>query len=135
MRAALIALLLVLGAPTGAFESGNDLLPYCKKGLALKDGAQLSTEDAHQGLMCLAYIKGLVDGHTFFANLELVKGREKISGPSVPLFCPPSPSGEVDVTQMTRVVVRDLEQRSEALHIQPTIQIFGALKRAFPCRK
>ena len=39
VRAVLGVLLLVLAAPAGAFESGNELLPYCKKGLALKDGA------------------------------------------------------------------------------------------------
>ena len=136
IRAVLGVLLLVLAAPAGAFESGNELLPYCKKGLALSDGAQLSMQDGQQGSLCVAYIRGLLDGHLYFANLEFAKAQAAKPSAvlSAPLFCMPGSKGQTDVVQMTRVIVHDWEQRPESLHLHPMYLVFGALRRAFPCK-
>ena len=47
------------------------------------------------------------------------------------LFCYPE---TVAVQQLTRVVIRYLEQHPETLHLPPVLTVTEALREAFPCQ-
>jgi hypothetical protein len=135
-----LAVFLSLGiSPLAAKEyplsSGGSLLSACKKDIARTEGATLSNADKARGLMCAAYIKGFVEGHDTIA-IRLAKRQYggKVANSNVEtfrLFCYPE---TIAVPQLTRVVIRYLEQHPETLHLHPVLTVTAALREAFPCQ-
>lgn len=132
-------LLSLVVSPVAAKEyplsSGSSLLSACKKDVARTEGATLSNADKARGLMCAAYIKGFVEGHDTIAILLATRqygGKPANSKmDTFRLFCYPA---TVAVEQLTRVVIRYLEQHPETLHLHPVLTVTAALREAFPCQ-
>ena len=124
-----------LAAKEYPLSSGSGLLSACKKDVARTEGATLSNYDKARGLMCAAYIKGFVEGHDTIAILLATRqyGRKPANSKmdTFRLFCYPE---TVAVQQLTRVVIRYLEQHPETLHLHPVRTVTEALREAFPCQ-
>ncbi len=124
-----------LAAKEYPLSSGSSLLSACKKDVARIEGATLSNFDKARGLMCAAYIKGFVEGHdTMAMRLATRQGGGKATNSNletIRLFCYPE---TVAVHQLTRVVIRYLEQHPETLHLHPVLTVTQALREAFPCQ-
>ncbi len=124
-----------LAAKEYPLSSGSGLLSACKQGVARTEGATLSNFDKARGLMCAAYIKGFVEGHDTMAILLATRqygGKAANSKmETFRLFCYPE---TVAVQQLTRVVIRYLEQHPETLHLPPVLTVTEALREAFPCQ-
>ena len=124
-----------LAAKEYPLSSSSSLLSACKKDVARTAGARLSNADKARGLMCGAYIKGLVEGHDTMAILLATRHYGgKVANSKMKtfrLFCYPE---AVAVQQLTKVVIRYLEQHPETLDLHPVLTVTQALREAFPCQ-
>jgi hypothetical protein len=110
MRYAVVILLaLTMLASAEDTDSANFLLPGCK---AL--GRERESTPGWRGILCLAYIQGLVSG---------VGGKET---------CPPK---EVTGDQVVAVVVKYIEARPERVHERFGKLAREALTAAWPCKR
>ncbi len=124
-----------LAAKEYPLSNGSSLLSACKKDVARTEGVTLSNFDKARGLMCAAYIKGFVEGHD---TMAILLAKRQYGGKAANsktktfrLFCYPE---TVAVQQLTRVVIRYLEQHPETLHLHPVLTVTQALREAFPCQ-
>ena len=108
----LITLLVTLGIPMGSygqFTSGNELLGYCK-----------SEEEGAGGVACISYLMGVVDTHDNISS----------EGVMDKYFC--SPEG-VNGGQLSKIVVKYMEENPEQIHYSGTYLTLSALIEAYPC--
>ena len=123
----LLGSVLALGAATTqsvpADRTGTAFLRKCNPVVRDADGEDVSAEEAVQGLQCMSYLQGFLDGyelaaHTFESQYKRV-------------MCPPK--GGIENEQAARIVVEYLREHPEELHATDRVLVFIALARAFPC--
>lgn len=124
MRFIAHALLAVASAilPLNAFATdGNKLLTDCKAANSIQD----TGNDPSRNFLGVGYCLGRIEGISVMNFILLEKGSNSA------MFCKPK---GVTIGQMTRIVVRYLEEHPEKLHIDPSFLIVLALGDAYPCK-
>jgi hypothetical protein len=99
-------------------RDGNALLAQCD--LAAKPGEAMYFEEAGWQLFCHGYLEGFVDGYT---------AAIAVKNPAKLICLPPNTT----TGQVTKVVVKYLEDHAEKLHIDKAVLATAALAEAFPC--
>jgi hypothetical protein len=100
--------------------SGNDLLPLCQAAVEMADGKTLTTNRMIDATHCDWYIDGVLDGFHF-----------RDSDPNImqTICFPDGVNGE----QMTRIVLKFLQDHPARLHDPAYALIFAATLDAFEC--
>jgi hypothetical protein len=102
-------------------QTGNDLLPVCSVAVDLLDKKDVNRNDANDGLECLQYVSGFLDGYSVASTVE--KGK--------PFICFPKDS---NTGQMVRVVAKWLRDHPEKLNLAASDCVFEALGEAYMCK-
>ena len=123
----LLGSVLALGAATTqsvpADRTGTAFLRKCNPVVREADGEDVSAEEAVQGLLCMSYLSGFLDGHELAASTFESQYKRVV--------CPPK--GGVVGEQAARIVVKYLREHPETLHATDRVSVFIAFSRAFPC--
>jgi hypothetical protein len=103
--------------------SAGELLTNCGAIVRQQDnGAKLSDTELVQGVSCIQYLSGLLDGVTL---------TESLSGGAT-MIC--APASGISNDQLVRVVVKYLREHPENLHRSGRMEALIALSKAFPCK-
>lgn len=105
-----------------AAVTGAELLSRCEAAQKSIDGAKLSGEDMLDGMWCMGYMGGLLDG---FGVADFRIGDEKA-------VCPPGDG--LTREQALRSVTRWLRENPEALQKSGRRGAILALSKTYPCR-
>lgn len=108
----LITLLVTLGISMGSYGSfmtGAQLLERCES-------------EGYKEAVCLGYIQGVADAFESLMKLGLM----------TETICIPN---QVTVGQLTKVVVKCLNEHPEELHYRADGEVYLAYAEAFPCEK
>jgi hypothetical protein len=101
-------------------QNSFELLHSCRMSIRIMDGdLPDKTEDYLKATWCAGYMAGI-------QNMNVAYGSEI----ERKFFCVPEAGG---TEQMTRVVVKYLENHPEELHYPAILSVLGALVPAFPC--
>lgn len=119
-----IALCAVLAntQPAQAAISGADLLQRCEAAEKSLDGAKLSGEEMLDGMWCMGYMAGLLDG---FGISDYRIGNDRA-------VCPPAEG--LTREQALRSVTRWLRENPDAMQKSGRRGAILALARSYPCR-
>lgn len=113
-----VLMLLIAGAASAQdVTSANRLLKECRAAIQLAEGDR--RVDQFDVASCIGYVEGFRDG--LFAS--------KIAGH---VICLPD---NASTGQLTRVIVKHLENNPNQLHILKGAVAHFALQAAFPCRR
>jgi hypothetical protein len=111
--------------------TGNDLLRHCSAVGSLKTGDNVALNDLAKTKtsvgICLGYIAGVLDAYESLYAM----GRLKANTPSQKLYCLPP---KVEMTQLIRIVIKDLQDSPATLHLPAGGLVLVAVKSAFPCK-
>ena len=130
MRKSLLGLLLAIVLCFGsvqevkAFGSGVDLLENCEN------------SDHPQGIGCILYIKGLLDGFTmgerqrFISPTTFFRKEGKLYE-FISELCYPK---GFSLIQARLIVIKHLKNHPEKLHEHPSNFVVNSIKEAFPCK-
>lgn len=100
---------------------GNDLLPECQISVEQLNGKSFPQSQTTEGLHCLAYLEGFLDGFSF---------RDVTADKPSRMLCYPE---GVSTAQMLRVVTKWLQGHPERLHEPAFGLVFTAIHEAFAC--
>jgi len=104
---------------------GNFLLKSCKESIAIFEGVTLSSNQAYLAGFCSGKISGFRNSGMYargFTDGEI----EKL------WFCIPP---EIKAEQMTRIVIKHLQDNPETLHKSAPELLLSLFIKAFPCNK
>lgn len=119
-----------LGAANASADTGRDLAGQCQQALRLNVlGVEALEIDAViEGVYCVAYIGGLIDG--LIVAEEEIEPRSARARPTVCL-----PADGLDMAQAVRVVLAWLEGHPDDLAEPARGVVHRALSDAFPCER
>ena len=119
---------LCLGALSAPADNGRDLAGQCHQALRLNVlGVEgLDIDSIIEGVYCVAYIGGLLDG--LIVAEEDIEPRAARARPTI---CLP-PTG-LDMAQAVRLVMAWLEEHPEGLSEPARVVVHRALAESFPC--
>jgi hypothetical protein len=111
-----------------AAMTGNYLLDFCKKGI--------QTEDVIF-TVCLAYIVGFNDGNRAtndVVNIDVQYNiRDKFPIPIARYNQPYCIPNNVTASQLVRVIIKNLEDNPETLHLSARTLMMSIFKGKYPC--
>lgn len=119
-----------LAAMSAPADTGRDLAAQCQQALRLNVlGVEaLEIDDVIEGVYCVAYIGGLLDG--LIVAEEEVEPRSARARPTVCL-----PPDGLDMAQAVRVVLAWLEGHPDDLAEPARVVVHRALNDSFPCQR
>ena len=106
------------------WANGGKLLELCKS--TTKELTKQSPEDLYNSSHCFGYIEGITDTNLMYEVYLETKQNENVK----PLFCVPDNGS---ISQVTKVVIKYLEDHPEKLHEHEISIVTTALRQAFPC--
>jgi len=106
----MIGLVMLLAAESATFLEGGDLYGLCKG-------------DKAEKLQCLRYVEGAADG------IAVAQWAEKQNVRDV---CIPT---KTTIKKLANVTVKFMNKHPEERHLQASIIVWTAFKKAFPCSK
>ncbi|WP_236185904.1 Rap1a/Tai family immunity protein [Pseudomonas juntendi] len=119
LTSVLFAAALVLMSNT-ALGNGNELIGQCQAAVKALDGSQANASAFGAGF-CMGKVTGVMDMISIFSGRFEKDYR----------VCMPTPG--IQYGQGVRIVAKFLADNPTSLHLQDTILIHMALRRAFPC--
>lgn len=119
LTTALFAAALALMSHT-ALGDGNQLIGQCQAAVKALDGSKANASTFGAGF-CMGKVTGVVDMISIFSDRFEKEYR----------VCMPTPG--IQYGQGVRIVAKFLADNPTLLHIEDTILIHMALRRAFPC--
>lgn len=122
LRSTLLGLALAWLPPAQAAVNGAELLARCTAAEKSLDGTQLSGEEMLDGMWCMGYLSGLLDGFGV--------GGYKIGNDRA--VCPPAEG--LTREQALRSVTRWLRENPDALQKSGRRGAILALSRTYSCR-
>jgi hypothetical protein len=102
-------------------QSGNDILPKCVAAVDFMDQKDLPRDRAEDGLECLNYVAGYLDG--FGSAQTTIKG--------MPVLCFPERSNTGEVV---RVFVKWMRDHPEKLNEPTSVCLSSATTQAVACK-
>ena len=121
MQKIIALLLVVLSFPQNVVASpdGVKLLQSCSAGIRIQDGGNASKEALADGLWCVGYVMGYLDGYA-------------MSSATNAKAC--FPSKGISAEQAVRLIVEWLKKHPENLHKSGSDEMLLAFANAFPCK-
>jgi F420-0:gamma-glutamyl ligase-like protein len=123
----LLAAVVMFSASTSFADriTGNDLLAYCEKTIAVLEG-KADEEGWFEAGFCTGLVQGMFDMNSFY----YVHGHLIMKKNTKTFFYDP-PKG--NTAQGVRVIVKYLKEHPEWLHMDGAFLAFLVLLEAFPC--
>ncbi len=121
-RHIVLCAVLVFAQPVFAATTGAELLSRCEAAEKSMNGDHLSGEEVFDGMWCMGYMSGLLDG---FGVGDFKIGDEKA-------VCPPAEG--LTREQALKSVTRWLRDNPDALQKSGRRGAILALSRTYPCR-
>ena len=129
MAAALLLLVSTEARANFIWHSGKDFLEGCNP-------LNMPKNEPTRSLICLAYVRGIVDGSESLLNLYAQPPDNRNDPRSERLWCAPiTKEGGQDYTKMYLVLVDYLEKKSDSQILPVVVVAIFAFQKEFPCKK